>query len=72
MMYMKVGAIVLCLTMYQDPAFFANAAGTINQEEVQVTSVSIEWRQTIRIHINHIFYILYLVQLLISIREDST
>jgi len=49
---MKVGAIVLCyVTMYQDPAFFANAAGTIHQEEVQVTIVSIEWRQTMRIHI---------------------
>jgi len=54
MKLVKVGAIVLGF-MYQDPAFFANAAeDMIHQEEVQVTSVSIEWRHTSRIHI---FYI---------------
>ena len=65
MKFVKVSAIVLG-SMYQHPASFANAADTIHHEEVQVTSVSIESRQTSLIHLLYIC-ILYLAKLIISI-----
>lgn len=55
MKVVKAVAIVLGF-MYRNPALFANAAGSMIQEEVQVPSVSIELRQTSKI-ILHIFYI---------------
>jgi len=76
MKLVKACAIMLGFMSSNPATFLANAADMIQQgeREVQATaSVSIESRQTSLIHVCHIFYIciLYLVQWLLSIREES-
>jgi len=78
MKLVKACAIMLGFMSSNPATFLANAADDTmiqqGEREVQVTaSVSIESRQTSLIHVCHIFYIciLYLVQWLLSIREES-
>ena len=65
-------AIVLgCIHMWNAGVLATNAAADMIQEEVQVGSVSVELCQTSLIHLFYIC-ILYLFQLLISIRKESS
>ena len=64
-------AVLACICMCNAGVLATNAAADAIQEEVKVTSVSVESRQTSIFDIFSI-YILYLVQLFVYIRKEGS